>query len=621
MRRPRIRPCGERKLRSTAGSNDHPVRPLQVGRWSWSRVVPGRRGAVSWTILLWLWIGARPALGQWLTQEIPLRPGWNAVHLQVQPEPRACEAVFDPLPVEGVWQWNRRFLASQFITDPQSPLPESPDWLVWLPSSHPRSFLNRLSGLEGNQSYLIQVASNAPPFTLRLKGRVVLPRPTWFPHGLNLVGLPVHPVHPPSFTEFFRFTPEVNTSLDFANELYRIDEQARGVRIVQPVRERILPGVAYWVACARAPAFLSALHVTPPGGALDFGDRLVEQELRLQNVHPTDPLTVTLRLEDSEPPPVADGVPELAGAVPLSYLARTESNSWAWTPLPAAGLSLTLEQGEERAIRLGLRRADLPAYVPQGTNGAAYQGVLHLTDSAQSLQIRVPVTAGQPHLGAELGAAHHDYEGLWVGLFHLNQVNAPAYTNGLLKTPAPLTSRLLLHVDGKGTAHLLQQVLLAWDSTLTNSVHTNGSYALFASEGSLPAGATQVSRISSVSLPTMTPVVLHGSFGDHLTGTVTVASNDPSNPFLHRYHPLHDNRDAQGVPYTNAVEVPAVGRDFSLTFQSRTNFAASLPDSLDTMNGTYAETLLGLRAQPVQVQGSFSLRRISQINQLHGITP
>ena len=75
---------------------------------------------------------------------------------------------------------------------------------------------------------------------------------------------------------------------------------------------------------------------------------------------------------------------------------------------------------------------------------------------------------------------------LWVGQATLNQVNAPAYTGtDLISTPAPMSLRLILHVDNTGQARLLQEVLLAWDPTLNEAPHTNGTYALYASEQAL----------------------------------------------------------------------------------------------------------------------------------------
>ena len=69
-------------------------------------------------------------LGQWTTQTIVLRPGWNAVYLEVQPEPRDCDSIFAKLPVESVWGWNRRFTTVQFIQDANQLLPGRPDWLT-----------------------------------------------------------------------------------------------------------------------------------------------------------------------------------------------------------------------------------------------------------------------------------------------------------------------------------------------------------------------------------------------------------------------------------------------------------------------------------------------------------
>ena len=77
-----------------------------------------------------------PALAQWTNQTIVLRPGWNSVFLEIQPEPRECDAVFAGVPLESVWAWNRRFSPIQFIQDPADLLPGQPDWLTYLPTSH-----------------------------------------------------------------------------------------------------------------------------------------------------------------------------------------------------------------------------------------------------------------------------------------------------------------------------------------------------------------------------------------------------------------------------------------------------------------------------------------------------
>ncbi|MBN2508592.1 MAG: hypothetical protein JXQ71_18100 [Verrucomicrobia bacterium] len=567
---------------------------------------------------------ACPCGAQWLTQHIPLVPGWNAVFLEVQPEPRACEEVFKNMPIESVWKWDRRFSTMQFNLDPAVLLPEAPDWRVWLPPTDRRAFLSRLFELQGSRAYLVKVATNAIPFMLAVKGRVMLPNLDWYPHSLNLVGFPVHPAHPPTFTDFFRFTPEVDTSRYYANELYRIDALGVGQRIVQPARDHLQPGAAYWIGCARAPAHHSALHVTPKGvNALDFGEFLVQRDLSIKNTHPSSAITVWLRQQPSEDPPPTGGFPELAGPVPLSYLAKNDTNEWVWNHFPATGLSRTLAAGEEWVLRMGVRRVDLAPYEPQGTNGAAYQSILEVTDAGQSLLIRIPALVKKPADVAMVGAleAHDDNEGLWVGLATVGQVNAPAYTNSLLNTPAPISFRLLVHVDGYAQARLLQQVVLAWDNTLTNAPHTNGTYALWAGEPGPPADATDLSRISSVAFPVMPPLLLDGVFTNVLSGTIELGCDDPTNPFLHRYHPMHDNLDWSYQAHTNAVETRTNSRALILAFNPITNGCANPYYGADLVSGTYHETMSGLRAQPIVMEGTFSLRRISRINQLQGMTP
>ena len=572
-------------------------------------------------VLLWLAASPTPCLAQWRTQQIPLVPGWNAVYLEVQPEPRSCDEIFGNRPVQSIWKWDRRFSTIQFNLDPATLLPENPDWLMWLPPSDPRAFLNRLFELQGCQAYLIKVAPNAAPFTVPVKGQVIIPRLDWYPHGLNLVGFPTNPRNPPTFADFFAFTPEVDTSLAYANQLYRLDSAGRGQQIVQPARDRLQAGVAYWIGCVRAPSDMAAINIRPQGGAVDFGTLVSKQELSIRNPHPTATVTVRVQQRASESAPLTGGFPELAGPVPLAFLSQDASNQWVWAEFPTNGLTSSLVPQQEWVIHLGVRRQDFAPYAPQGTNGASYQSILEITDGAESLLIRVPVMANQAGgLRSLMGSpmdAHAENEGLWVGQATVNQVNAPAYTtNNLLPTPAPASFRLLVHVNGYGQASLLQQVFLAWDSSLVEPPHTNGTYALYAKEADLPANATDVNRISSAAFPIMAPVAMTNSFTNTMTGTVVVRFDDPVNPFLHRYHPRHDNKDWNFRPYTNAVETRTIQRDITLEFSPATNAPANPFWGVDVFSGTYRETLSGLRAQPLRVQGGFTLQRISRINTL-----
>ncbi len=116
---------------------------------------------MAWGLGFLVAAGVLPTQGQWLTQNITLNPGWNAVWLNVRPQPERCSEIFANRPIEGVWKWNRVLRTRQFETDPGLPLPGDPHWLTWAPSNQPSAFLNTLFGMEANCAYLIKVATNA----------------------------------------------------------------------------------------------------------------------------------------------------------------------------------------------------------------------------------------------------------------------------------------------------------------------------------------------------------------------------------------------------------------------------------------------------------------------------
>ena len=75
------------------------------------------------------------------------------------------------------------------------------------------------------------------------------------------------------------------------------------------------------------------------------------------------------------------------------------------------------------------------------------------------------------------------------------------------------------------------------------------------------------------------------------------------------------------VAYTNAVEVPNIQRVIGMSFNQETNELAHPIWGVDAISGTYTETMMGLRAQEVKVEGPFSLQRISRIDELQGPQP
>ena len=135
----------------------------------------------------------------------------------------------------------------------------------------------------------------------------------------------------------------------------------------------------------------------------------------------------------------------------------------------------------------------------------------------------------------------------------------------------------------------------------------------------VPAGATDVWRASSATLPSMAPLVLGtNGLAGALAGTVELAYDDPVNPFLHRYHPMFDNKNGQFEPYDGPVESRNVSRTISLNVGEAGDGGDGgdggdvdvMADASRAVSGSYQEKLAGLRAQEILVQGTFSLEKV-----------
>ena len=95
-----------------------------------------------------------------------------------------------------------------------------------------------------------------------------------------------------------------------------------------------------------------------------------------------------------------------------------------------------------------------------------------------------------------------------------------------------------------------------------------------------------------------------------VTFSVALGYNASTNPFVHTYHPDHDNLDERFEALLPAKrESPDVTRSVTLTF------APQNPDGFDptwgstTLGGTYEETVTGLRSQDITTSGGFIIRR------------
>ena len=605
--------------------------------------------------LISLLAGVLPAFAQWTNQTIVLRPGWNAVFLELQPEPRECDVLFAGVPVESVWAWNRRFSPIQFIQDPGELIPGEPDWLTYLPTSHVARATMNLFSLQGNRAYLIKLPDNAAQVSWTFSGQPVVRRMDWLSDSFNFVGFPVDAVNGPTFQNFFASSPAHT-----GQRMYRL---ANGVwsQIVSPTTTRLVRGEAYWIFCRNQSSFAGPLEVAvDQGNGLNYGRVLTEQSLTIRNKSTTTNTFTVRRLGSMLPH--GNGFPVLAGAVPLDYFEFSVVQNQLdvrWLPLPSP-LSKTLGPGQEWNLRLEAKRTAMAPFTPPpGVTDVLYQSLVEIADGLGSRRL-VGVTArGLQSFGeglalrgfqAAAAATPHVRAGLWVGSASINKINQPANPS-TPNTPRPTASefqfRLLIHVDNNGQARLLQKVIQMWkNGTLATDpgglqvVDEPGRFVLVTDDQFIPnfTGATLRDgnpagrRVSSAAFGFRTPIPMTGEFGatnELLRCSVPLDYDDELNPFKHRFHPDHNNLDdspqpkplllktnVQGLRYT--AESSSVNRDISL------QFTAADPENLnlagfgdDQLGGIYRETMTGLHKDALQIEGTFRLQQASRVGVLN----
>jgi hypothetical protein len=105
--------------------------------------------------------------------------------------------------------------------------------------------------------------------------------------------------------------------------------------------------------------------------------------------------------------------------------------------------------------------------------------------------------------------------------------------------------------------------------------------------------------------------------GSNIVGTVNLGFNEQaSNPFLHTYHPDHDNLDASfKTELTAGTESYGVSRVIALTFTRPGGDFESLTRGSATLNGNYAEVVTFLGKPGAQrsytARGAFTLNQIT----------
>lgn len=608
-----------------------PISAFQRFRVSVFAQWPGVRSlVVLWSLFLW---SALPARAQWVTQAISLKAGWNAVYLHVDP---SCVALDDLVgtdsanPILEVWLWAPPASTLQFVQSPQQPV-EGAQWVSW---NRNATDIQALQRLVGNSAYLVRSASN---YVWSVKGKPLPPAYSWTTTGLNFLGFPTVPADPPSFDSFLSQAPDFYQNA----EIYQYPggelSATNPARVYALRNTKVNRGQAYWIRSGTVyNTYYAPMGLVMSGSSgVDYQDSLSVFNFRLQN-RTANSLTVTLHLVASETPPAGQtnilGTPALLVQGPLNttnltytYTSLAAGGSYSWT-LPAQGQS-----GSDIQVVLGLDRTAMT-----GSVGALYAGVLRLTDSLGYSQMDLPVTAQvASQAGLWVGQASIKQVGQYLKTYTLGADNRPlTATNGQyvlssVNTELGVVSRtfpmrLIVHNPEAGAGHavLLQQVFVGVDP------YTNSVVALL--ESALhPSFLSQARRISAVHLPwspTNQCWSFDGALGQasNLTTSVTLDYADQaSNPFLHTYHPDHDNLDTTFQnELSQGAESYTVRRDIRLTVVPANGGSATFNNTVKTLGGTYVETMtvLGLAraggtndTRVFQLQGTFTLNRISSV--------
>jgi hypothetical protein len=183
--------------------------------------------------------------------------------------------------------------------------------------------------------------------------------------------------------------------------------------------------------------------------------------------------------------------------------------------------------------------------------------------------------------------------------------------------PRNFRLRTILHADDAGVARLLSQVFIGRTAI---SPHPVG---LCTRESQLKQDAkADAQRISTTNLP-LDQVISNGSgsvvIPGQLTRTFTIPFDEKTNPFVHQYHPDHDNLNARfNAPLPAGNESYNITRSCQFTFTTVPPVDDVSPSGWGTarIGGYYSETITGLHKKPLQISGYFELRRASELGSI-----
>ena len=324
-----------------------------------------------------------------------LRPGWNALWVEVEPTNNAIDVVFSGQPVEAVWSYVDKSSTADFIQNANELPFNNPAWVRYFPTNNPRSVIRTLFTINANRAYLVKLTNTT---TLNITGRPSLRPVPWTPDALNLRGFPVDPGSPPSFTNFFAAAPAHTGQPVYRLATNGLWQPVAGNAVPSPGTNLMKSGEAYWVYSRGGSTYTAPLELQlETGDGLDYTRTLNELTLTVKNLGGS--------------PQVATVSNVTAGTMPLSYYDPAGAAGANWINLPNPHY-VSLLDAAPGTRRLAIRRPALPS--------DPYGGVLAVSDAAGTRYL-VPVSAAGLLTGG--GPPPNPYSGLWVGNAILDAVS------------------------------------------------------------------------------------------------------------------------------------------------------------------------------------------------------
>jgi hypothetical protein len=367
------------------------------------------------------------------------------------------------------------------------------------------------------------------------------------------------------------------------------------LQVFSPATEKLDRNQAYWFDSKVVGNFYAPVEISlSKSSGLDFGRTGSTVTVRLLNRSSTVS-TVTIAPVASANAPT--GQEDVTAAVPVTRrVFNAGTASWTETPISAASTEVV---GPNAAVELtfGIDRTAMT-----GESNAFYASLLRFTDSAGLYDILLPVTARKASLA-----------GLWIGEAVVGGVQSKVPGSADTDTPQGYPLRYIVHVDDAGAARVLSQVFVG---KLDGETPQDGITPLEINLS--PTDKAGASRIVAAHMPLDRVLATTGSFaaGSSLSCTIGTPFNDPASPFVHQYHPDHDNKSGS-TALVSGQESYDISRAVTFTL------AATPPQGVSPIGyggsviaGTYAEVISGLHKETLQVTGTFTLNRVSEIGTL-----